>query len=366
VQPFEAEHTYLLRDRDLNCGDFSYDDLRRVDLSGSSLIGTNLKQTRLEGASLSGTYLEGAVLVFAEFQRADLDQARLRGAKMKYAQLQGANLRYAQLQGADVQVAGFQGADLSYAELQGANLSNVRFQGASLYSAHLQGALLYAALLQGADLRYAKLEGALLSDARLEGADLTDAELQGADLSNANLDHSLLTQVSVWRARRAECTNGRIAALKTEGVIEISGDSIQATPDTIAQYIQRLIADIPDAKAKAEAANRMSEGLNINIAQDDLEATAKRWSKCAGAEISTMSSDKFDEERAAVLKNLACDALDNPSIAQGIIRNWVSEETPSVFSIQLARHLLDKNTCQAMVALIKRLQVSSKWPRPQR
>ena len=259
-EPFQGERTYNLRGRNLNCGWFFDADFRRVDLSASSLIGSTFTRARFQGADLSG--------------------ARLHGADLSDAQLQGANL--------------------SGADLHGANLSGTHLQGADLSDAHLQGAN--------------------LSDAHLQGADLSGADLQGADFLNANLDHSVLVNVSIWRARNATCTNARVADLRTDNVVESSAfEPIPATPDAITKFIERSIAAIPDTDQKATAADRMRDGLIIDPAKDDTEAIAKAWSNCEKVETSTMPQEKFDEQRAAVLRDLVCSESEN-----GKAMRWAS------------------------------------------
>jgi len=227
--------------------------------------------------------------------RVCLGAAQLEGADLVEAQLQGANLGYAELQGANLARAQLQGADLDEAQLPGADLGGAQLEGADLSEAQLQGAHLRAAQLQGADLRAAQLQG----------ADLGYAELPGADLDGADLDHSVLAKVLIWRARNATCTNARIASPLTNVIENRDGEAISATPDAIAEFIDRSVAEIPDADDKAKVANEMRERLVIDLAKDDTETIAKVWSTCERAETSTMPQEKFDEQRAAVLRDSA-------------------------------------------------------------
>jgi uncharacterized protein YjbI with pentapeptide repeats len=346
---------------DFRLADFDYADLQGATLSLADLSGASFYRAVLEYASLNEARLESASLVQANLGGADLRGAQLqgaylrgvllRGAKFIDAQLQGADFVNAEVQGADLRGAQLQAADLSGAQLQGADLSFAVFQGADLRDAQLQGADLRFAVFQGADLRGAQLQGADLSGAQLQGADLSDAQLQGADIGDANLGQSVLAKVSIWRARNATCANARIADPRTNNVIESHGGKpIPATPDAIAEFIADSIAQIPDADNKAKVADRMREGLVINPARDDAEAISKVWRTCEKAETSTMPQEKFDEKRAAVLRDLACNESENrKAIAAGIIRNWVSTDRPSVFSVQLARGLLgqDGKECAA-------------------
>ena len=306
--PSKSERTYILRNRDLNCGDFSNADLRRVDLSDSSLKWATLEDVKLQGATLTRTNFEGAFLPFARLQFTELNFAQFRGAHLISAQLQSARADQAQ----------FQGAYLPDTQLQGASLLSAELQGADLRFAHLEGAYLEGVQLQGADL----------SKARLRGAYLSDTELQGTDLSGADLDHSVLSQVGVWRARNADCTNARVLDPLTDKVIHHKGGgaSIPAAPEEIDEFIKRVLAKIPIGDVNV--ARQMRNGLVVDPANDDTEAIAKVWKDCKEA-TSTIEIEKFDGERAEVLRNVVCGAPGQVAraVADGIIRNWICEAT---------------------------------------
>jgi uncharacterized protein YjbI with pentapeptide repeats len=138
-RPYQGERTRVVRDRDLNCGDFSeYADLRRIDLSGARLRDANFTDAKLEGVSFAQSQL----------QSASLYGARLQGASLDGAQLQGASLNIAELSGASLNGADLRGASLNGADLRGASLHDAKLQGAFLRRAKLQGAFLFRALLQ--------------------------------------------------------------------------------------------------------------------------------------------------------------------------------------------------------------------------
>jgi uncharacterized protein YjbI with pentapeptide repeats len=369
-QPFQGERTRILGNRDLNCSVLNDADLRRVGLKLSSLIGANLDGTRLEGADLSEAKLLGASIVEAELQGANLSYAKLQGAELLWARLQGANLVAALLQGADLNTTHLQGADLSYAKLQGADLRLAGLQGAGLHSAHLQGAILIkaqlqgadlsGAQLQGADLRGAQLQGANLVEAQLQAADLSGAQLQGADFSAASLDHSVLFSVGTWRAQNAHCANARVVSTRADDIVAVESGrkSVKVTPATIDEFINDSIAQIPNTQ-KTHVAARMRKGLVADPAKDDTEAISRAWSDCEKAETSTMPRQKFDEQRAAVLRDLVCNEQRGPgalvddenepksdnreAIAAGITQTWISTDQPSVFSVQLAGGLLGED-----------------------
>jgi uncharacterized protein YjbI with pentapeptide repeats len=352
LTPSQGERTQNFRDRDFNCSDLSSGDLRRADLTGARLIGANLQSTAFDGASLDSAQLQGA----------DLSSARLQGASLSSAQLQGADLIIAQLQGDVLYDARLQGAQLEGTQLQGAQLNRAQLQGASLTLAHLEGANLLAAQLQGANLQAARFQGALLEGAELKGADFDRAQLQGADFSDAILDHSVLANVWTWRAKNVVCRIASVTGQNSDSVIDNGFDVdvlfgkqmevIPATPDAIAKFVERSVAEIPDIVRRDDVVTAMTKRLIVVPADDDSAAIAKVWSDCEEA-ATKIPKEKFDRERAALLQNLVCDASeDREAIALGIIRNWLSpgDDKPSVLSVQLARGLLgqDGKECAAM------------------
>jgi uncharacterized protein YjbI with pentapeptide repeats len=343
-QPFQGERTRDLRGRNLNCADISdFADLRRVDFTRSSLQGADLDYAQLQGASLTAAQLQGASLWIAQLQGASLGGAYLQGASLHGAYLQGALLAGAQLQGASLDSAQLQGAWLDIAELQGASLNGAQLQGASLDGAQLQGAWINIAKLQGASLNGAKLQGAALDSAQLQGIDLKDSSIQSTVFWGAY----------VWRARNAACTPARIADPEFKDVVEVNreNEEISATPEAIAKFIERSVAEIPDAKRKEATSEQMRKGLVVDPRHDDSEAITKVWSACQNSPTSTMSQERFDQEHTALLRNLVCDANQNrAAIAVGIVRNWIIEFSDHrAFSARLARGLLgeDGKTCAA-------------------
>jgi uncharacterized protein YjbI with pentapeptide repeats len=350
--PYEGERTRILRERDLNCGVFGFADLRRVDLTGTSLRGAFLAYAHLEGASLSEAQLQGALLDAAWLQGVDLRSARLQGAQLRRAWLQGAqprsadlrgtdlsaahlhgadfsgawlqsaDLSKAQLQGAELTFAHLQGADLSEAELQGAEFINAHLQGADLTKAQLQGAILSGAELQGASFSEARLQGAKLRGAWLQGADLSGAWLQGADLSGAwlqgaDLKGSLLTDSNlsdarVWRARNAACDGARITIHNPDEIAKT------ATPEWIADFIDESVEGIINSRVKISATERMRVGLVVDLAKGDTPMIEEVWRKCEQLS-AKMSLADFENKRAKFLRDLVCGAVESNAIAEGII-----------------------------------------------
>jgi uncharacterized protein YjbI with pentapeptide repeats len=239
-QPYQGERTRILRDRDLNCGDFSdYADLRRIDLSGARLKNADFRFAKLEGISLRESQLEGALLNSAQLQGASLEHSQLRRASLDDAQLQAASLKSAQLEGASLDNTGLQGASLERAQLKGASLKSAQLQGAflneaglqdailvfsqlqrsSLKGAHLQQAVLDFAGLEGASLEGAKLQGASLDEAVLRGASLKGAQLQGASLKSAELGGASFDDAGLQGAslERAQLQGASLKSAQLQG-----------------------------------------------------------------------------------------------------------------------------------------------------
>lgn len=372
---FLGERTQKFRDRDLNCSNISdYADLRRVDLTQARLRGANFEKAKLQGAALVGTQLQGASLgeaqlqgaslvgaqlqnaslYRAQLQDADLKEAQLRGAVLFGAELQGASLVGAHLQGAALNDARLQGASLADAHLQGAGLVGVQLQGAFLGRAHLQGAEILNSHLQGASLVGAQLQGASFLGAQLQGADLDAVQLQGASLYRSPTTYTRFSEVYVWRTKNAACDESRVRGHKPEAIVELlpipdsSDKPVRATPDTIAKFIERSIADIPVGRRKEAAGARLRAGLMVDWAKNDSEAIAEVWSTCekASAEPSEKDFDhKFDQNHADFLRKLVCeDTQYGKAMARGIIRNWISDDSDRRdFSVLLARGLLSRD-----------------------
>jgi uncharacterized protein YjbI with pentapeptide repeats len=381
-KPYQGERTRLLRDRDLNCGDFSdFADLRRIDLTGAQLKAANFRRAKLQGTSLVGAWLQEADLSEAQLQGASLDGARLQraylvatqlqgatlknaelqgafplgiqlqgatlddallpGLRLEGAQLQGASLRDAQLQGAELRGAQLQGASLWRARLQGASLQHAQLQGASLNDAKLQGANLGQANLLGASLDRAELQGVSLDRARLQGASLRESRLQGASLRGANLQQSVWSGAQVWRTRDVDCRGARIVGLKFEAV-------------ELGKEIDRAFAEwapgFPHASLRQEVSKKMRERLTAEPGEDETTATENAWRGCAN-ESSRISQRDFDTQHLALLRGLVCEVEENgAAVGVSIFWNWTSGEDDRLeFSTNLARALLGENgqTCAA-------------------
>jgi uncharacterized protein YjbI with pentapeptide repeats len=107
--------------------DFSYADLRGLNLQSANLEETNLYQANLSQTNLAGANLSGAILSAANLTGANLNFANLSGAILSAANLTGANLTGANLHRANLYLASLKDAILKDAFLDGANLREAKF-----------------------------------------------------------------------------------------------------------------------------------------------------------------------------------------------------------------------------------------------
>jgi uncharacterized protein YjbI with pentapeptide repeats len=146
-------------------------DLRKAELSHSSLPGAAITWSDLRQATLVGTRLEAARLIGSNLDYANLEQARLADAELCGARMEGVHLRGANLHGADLSVELTTGRRV---ELAGADLTGADLRGADLRGVDLSG---------GGPIPSATLRGA-----HLEGTQLTGAKLDGVTLDGATAD----------------------------------------------------------------------------------------------------------------------------------------------------------------------------------
>jgi uncharacterized protein YjbI with pentapeptide repeats len=332
--------------------------LQGAFLDGAELQNASLYQALLHEASLDDTNLSGASLYLAELQGASLTVADLRGATLDGAQLQGASLGNSFLEGASLAGAQLQGALLADSYLQGASFFDAALQGASLIGAHLEGASLDGAQLQGASLDRASLVGADLQNARLDGASLDAVLLQGAVLAGSRMTGAYVHKAFVWRAKGAACREAYVSDHKPDAVLSYDlGKPIEAS-ENIKKFIEDHASKIPatpvsgtylapfnprKVNVREQARERMRRNL-LPPSKDDTEEIAQTWKACE-ASPKKKTWQEFNSERAAYLRNLACNAPDNrKAIVAGIVRNSISIRPDQLdLSIQLARSLLGKD-----------------------
>jgi len=188
--------------------DFTGMDLRKANLTRSTLMGADFR-----GADLFSCDLTDAIATGANFERANLDGTTLRRADLRRANLRHASLfatiiELADLSGADLRdtrIIGYlRKANLRGALLAGANIGadpgnqsmgvmRAQFVGADLTEADLSGANLFKADFSFATLVRADLADANLSHSELVQADLTGADVSGADVSLADVNGAIFT-----------------------------------------------------------------------------------------------------------------------------------------------------------------------------
>ena len=373
------KYTRSFHNRDLNCANLSTADLRGVDLSGAKLRGSNLYWTDLEGADLWNADLTGAGLLEATLGDARLHFANLRGAFLQLAELPRAELVDAQLQGASLQGAQLQGAKLISVQAQGADLSKAQLEGAVLTETQLQGASLKGAYLQFALLRNVQLQGADLTGADLGGAHLEMVGLQGANLHESAMQYTILSATYVWRARNAACQNASVDGGRPEALLPVFEDdptttplvreTVPATSDYIAKFIEKSVAGISDSKRK-DAAKRMQSALDADPAKDDTAAIEEIWRKC-GESSQQISRADFQKQGDAFVRALFCDTKKRVcarnfycdvnrsvnAVADAIIGPSIGNRAPGrSLSRELARGMLaeDGEPCAASAALDER------------
>jgi uncharacterized protein YjbI with pentapeptide repeats len=351
LHPALGERTQDFSGRDLNCAIFVGADLRRVDFSRARMTGADLSGADLQGASFGYAQLQGATLSNAQMQNANFTGAQLQGADLSSQPLFGTT----ELQGASFFVAQLQGADLRGARLQGAILRSARLHGADLGGAQLQGAELLIAELQGANLKGARLQGADIVGAKLQGANLSGAQLQGANLGESELKLALLSEVSVWRAKGADCSDARTTNPKYDAAVDMrprpdqADEPVSATPEAIADFIDRAVANVGGPR-KDEVREQLRAGLVGDIKKEELDAIETNWRTCA-ANSETIERAVYDRQHADFLRDLACDATTSrKEVAAGIIRASYSPDADRrAFFTRLARGLLglDGKACAA-------------------
>jgi len=121
----------------------------------------------------------------------DFSFSELRGIDLSWVDLKEVNLRDANLREANLERIDLIGANLDKANLKEANLRSANLSQANLMIADLIGADLSQANLEGADLRNADLRKANLTKANLKGTNLGDVNLKDANLTETKLDYQI-------------------------------------------------------------------------------------------------------------------------------------------------------------------------------
>lgn len=362
-------------------------EISQVDFSDSQLSGATLRDTTLNGVVLSNVNFTDADLTNAtivdagaplggfyyysappNFRRAiltkiiyhtkvRLSRAHFEGAILDGAQLQGDDLGEADLRGASLVDAGLQRTDLSGADLRGATLTR-----ASLEEANLQYAKLVAT-----DLGHASLQGAALKNADLQAADFNGAELEGADVEGVKLTNAKMHSVYLFGTSRAVCATAWIKNPNFDPIVgfrpyneDEMGQRLEEACESLGDDCRLHLSSL-SRPAKAVPLQASDEGIAefVKLAPGGLDVDSLRerlrlnpsgevaWRKCAGAVESQHADSQNERKLIAALSSAACTpSADEPYIANGVYRNWLTREPGEADRLSessariLSRHLL--------------------------
>ena len=193
---------------------FSFSDMREVNMSGCNLKGANLSSAALAGSSLVNANLDGAVLISANLNApagalaAKLTGAYLRNADLSKANATGvdfSNASFFSLSGdpsaclganggigpsicATAQGATFTDADFNGAYLAGLNLAKSTILNASFFGANLTAANLTGVIAGSANDTGGTGKGVSFINAVLLGATFPDSSIYGANFAGSYVD----------------------------------------------------------------------------------------------------------------------------------------------------------------------------------
>jgi hypothetical protein len=309
----------------------------------------------MQGAHLNGVDLAGSDLTGAQLQTASLDNASMQQAKLTRAALSGARLNSAQLQKADLLGTNLDGASLEGAQLQGATLTATSLRGASLRNAELQGVRFYGARLEGAVLYRTQLQGAFFDRAFLRATAFLEAQLQGARFNSTPVPAAIFARSFHWDTKGFACSQAHLIEPNTDPIVEMLynqpignthqvGDKpIPAESASIAEFVQRKYAKVPDSEA-------LQKNLTAALAggDADAEANASRLRTCA-AQAATRAEAHAGEVTSILVRLICAQAPTSKYIGFGIFQNWIDDDaaTPRAVSAALVRALgpMDGKEC---------------------
>lgn len=183
--------------------DFSYANLKGVDLSS---------------ANLSGINLEGAILYQTNCSKADLSHANLSKAKAQNSKFSQANLSGSTLQYTDLSWSDLSNCILDSAQMFGVRLANADLRQSSLCGADMQWSICHHTLFDQAILMETNLYGAELSHARFEQVRSFNLNLAESDISHAVFSDANLTKVNLHNASMQ--TKNWLTQIRKSGVLQ--------------------------------------------------------------------------------------------------------------------------------------------------
>lgn len=130
--------------RIFKAADFSYCDLRNMNLSNRYLVGINLSNSNLENTNLAKSNLNGSRLINANLKNANISNGYARNTDFTNANLQNTRIRYTELNDSKLINTNLEKAVLDFSSLRkacltDAYLNNTRFKGSALDSAYFEG-----------------------------------------------------------------------------------------------------------------------------------------------------------------------------------------------------------------------------------
>ncbi|CCQ89564.1 hypothetical protein NITGR_130030 [Nitrospina gracilis 3/211] len=173
--------------------DFSYHDLRDIDLKDKNLQKANLKNCNFEGSTLKETNLSEALLhnsnfTNTKFQNTDLFQAQFHDAILTNADFSGETIPNAL----------FFRANLKHSNFTNSYLEDCQFDDADLTNAVLTNAILTRTIENLSSPGKAKFE-----NANFKNSNLNNATLSSSDLTNANFQNSTMVRVKLENTNTA-------------------------------------------------------------------------------------------------------------------------------------------------------------------
>jgi len=174
--------------------------LRGRDLAGAILIRSDIRSMDFTGTNLDGARLDEAVASGAVFGCADTGSPPPKDPDWPdhgCSSLRGASLYAANLAGASFLGARMEGSVLIDANLSGAQMRNVHLESSVLTNANLTAAYMRSAQLQNAYLFNANLSGATLEGSQMDGALLEQSQFQFASLGSLGTLNGGLNTVGV-------------------------------------------------------------------------------------------------------------------------------------------------------------------------
>ena len=202
---------------------FSFVDLKGLDLSYTNLYGADFMFANLEGANLKGAILTNANLKGALIKGTELE----RNFKMTQEELNQVIERHqhwinqdckdwqymrANLNGKDLRGLRFINSNLKHASLMYANLKEIDFYNANLSGVDFTGAILEKtnlsyANLEGANFRIANLSEAIFEETKLEGTSFIGSNLYKATFLKTNLNNVKIKSANLFKVDLKETEN---------------------------------------------------------------------------------------------------------------------------------------------------------------